>query len=45
MVLVEIDDTVSQGDEFETLMADVQNCVEMFHDPAIKRTKVTEITS
>lgn len=42
IVMVEIDDDVSQGDEFETLMSEVENVVKGYTDPAIGKVKVIE---
>lgn len=44
VVYVEIDDEVSQGDEFETLMSEVENVVKSYTsmDDAILKVKVVE---
>ena len=43
IVVVEVDDDVAQGDEFEGLMAEVENVVVQYIDPAFKRVKVIEV--
>ena len=45
VVVVDIDDDVSQGDEFETLMGDVEDVVKGYIDPAIGRVRVMERAS
>lgn len=42
VVYVEIDDETSQGDEFETLMDEVDGVVKGYLDPAIRKVKVIE---
>ena len=41
-VAVDIDDEVSQGDEFETLMSMVDDLIKSYIDPAIGRVRVFE---
>ena len=42
IVFVDVDTDVSQDDEFEAMMAEVEMVVQVFSDPAIKRVKVVE---
>lgn len=42
-VVVDINDEISQGDEFETLMGMVDDLIKGYTDPAIGRARLVEL--
>ena len=43
-VVVDINDDISQDDEFEALMGEVENLIKSYTDPAIGRVRVVELS-